>query len=139
MIPPTDYFAAIVAKLRQISANPTCSAMLLHSDLCDLADAIERLDAEMRNELLMFSMVGNTEGIRALHSELAELRARLTACEKDAERYRFLRECNLRSAKAITLGALFQGDAALDAAIDAARASVPKDAATGDEGKGGVG
>jgi hypothetical protein len=77
MTAPTDSFASIVADMSASPFDPVMLPSWIHR--------IERLDAEMRKELFIFSMLGNTEGMRALHAELAELRARLAACEKGFE------------------------------------------------------
>jgi hypothetical protein len=90
MTAPTDSFAAVVAELREY-----CKPGRI-ADVEEIADRIERLDAEMREErditkkLLLNAMLGGGQIMdrlvaeRSTHAdELAELRARLAASEKD--------------------------------------------------------
>jgi hypothetical protein len=144
MTAPTDSLASIAAKLRQISANPTCSAMLLHSDLCDLADTIERLDAKMRT-----TCDGFHDDYLRVYREGLELRARLAAFTDPLNGFT-LADAALRTivydmgAFGTMLSNLSETDRlelragiaqAIERAALATLASVPKDAATVDEGK----
>ena len=76
-----DSLQAICAELRALPFG-----VFLSGQSNWFASRLERLDAEMRKEVddtnHMFSMACNADGMRALYAELAELRARLAACER---------------------------------------------------------
>jgi hypothetical protein len=116
MTAPTDSFASIAEWLRAHGDNST-------------ADRIERLDAEMRKELSHWRELAD-----AYLRRNADLRARLAACE------RVLNEiigdgCSPEEGMEVLCERTRQR--CWGYFNPATRASVPKDAATGNEGKGG--
>lgn len=88
--PSPDSLAVVVAELRSDSFRT--SNLRLSSVLARWADRIERLDAEMRKELDAIRKI-NERVRQAQGDTIQDLRAKLSACERDAARYRFLREC----------------------------------------------
>lgn len=138
MTDSTDSFAAVVAEMRIYAISDRDRSIIERIEHLAAGDAFTDMSEADWREVV----------VEDYEHTIEQLRARLAACEKDAERYRAA--CmRIRGVGGYTIGIIaqhaFSDDAQLlvgpeaDSAIDAAIASRPSLGAMGDEGKGGVG